>query len=299
MSARYDVIVIGAGLAGLSAAVQAAQIGASVRVLELHELGGRAQSDERRGFTFNRGPHALFNDGEAKDILEKLGVSFTGSTKSLRGAKALYRDELHVLPLSITTILRTDLLEGAHRLSFARIMTTLPTSARAAFILVDVFGESYSSVATHLGRSEASCRQLVHRARAAVRGSDVSSLRPMDSGLLEQLVDALVSGDDDQLITLLSPDVVLTSDGGLHRRAARRPVLGRERVVRFLTNLSRREPEASALVGSVNFGACLYTESTKGPLLLAGSVRGSTIAHINLVMNPDKLQGADQPRLIV
>ena len=184
-------------------------------------------------------------------------------------------------------------------LAFLIVLDRLSPAARAAFILVDVFGESYSSVATHLGRSEASCRQLVHRARAAVRGSDVSSLRPMDSGLLEQLVDALVSGDDDQLITLLSPDVVLTSDGGLHRRAARRPVLGRERVVRFLTNLSRREPEASALVGSVNFGACLYIESTKGPLLLAGSVRGSTIAHINLVMNPDKLQGADQPRLIV
>ena len=183
-------------------------------------------------------------------------------------------------------------------LAFLIVLDQLSPPARAAFILVDVFGESYSSVATHLGRSEASCRQLVHRARAAVRGSDVSSLRPMDSGLLEQLISALVSGDDDQLITLLSPDVVLTSDGGLHRRAARRPVLGRARVVRFLTNLSRREPEASALVGSVNFGACLYIESTKGPLLLAGSVRGSTIAHINLVMNPDKLQGADQPRLI-
>ena len=129
MSARYDVIVIGAGLAGLSAAVQAAQLGASVRVLESHELGGRAQSDERRGFTFNRGPHALFNEGEAKDLLKKLGVPFTGTTKSLRGAKALYRDELHVLPLSPTTILRTDLLESVHRLSFARIMTTLPKSA--------------------------------------------------------------------------------------------------------------------------------------------------------------------------
>jgi len=126
MESRYDVIVIGAGLAGLCAALQAAQLGAQVRVLESHEIGGRAQSDQRRDFIFNRGPHALFNDGEAAKTLRALGLPLSGSAKSLRGAKALFREELHVLPISPTTILRTDLLNATDRISFARVMAGLP-----------------------------------------------------------------------------------------------------------------------------------------------------------------------------
>jgi len=55
-----QVTVVGAGLAGLVAAITAVQEGASVRLLEAHsELGGRARSADGP-FVANFGPHALY-----------------------------------------------------------------------------------------------------------------------------------------------------------------------------------------------------------------------------------------------
>jgi phytoene dehydrogenase-like protein len=67
--ADVDVVVVGGGLAGLTAAATARAAGASVVVLDAHEPGGRAQVTERDGFTFNRGAHALYLGGEAAAVL--------------------------------------------------------------------------------------------------------------------------------------------------------------------------------------------------------------------------------------
>jgi phytoene dehydrogenase-like protein len=80
------VVVIGAGLAGLTAAATAARAGKPVVVVEAHAGGGRARTDERSGYRFNQGPHALYKDGEAWRILRDLGVPHRGHLPSLRGA---------------------------------------------------------------------------------------------------------------------------------------------------------------------------------------------------------------------
>ncbi len=80
------VVVIGAGLAGLTAAATAARAGKSVVVVEAHAGGGRARTDERGGYRFNQGPHALFRGGEAWRILRDLGVPHRGHQPPLGGA---------------------------------------------------------------------------------------------------------------------------------------------------------------------------------------------------------------------
>jgi phytoene dehydrogenase-like protein len=86
---NQSVVVIGAGLAGLTAAATAAKAGSAVVVLEAHNAGGRARTDARSGFRFNQGPHALYKGGEAWRILGELGVKHHGHMPPLRGARAV------------------------------------------------------------------------------------------------------------------------------------------------------------------------------------------------------------------
>ena len=78
MDEMYDVVVVGGGLAGLTAGTVAAGTGARVVVLEAHQPGGRAATAERDGYRLNQGPHALYLGGPAETVLRELGVSYPG-----------------------------------------------------------------------------------------------------------------------------------------------------------------------------------------------------------------------------
>ncbi len=63
--AARKITVIGAGIAGLVAAISCAEEGAKVALIEAHEsIGGRARSTEGP-YKANLGPHALYKDGSS------------------------------------------------------------------------------------------------------------------------------------------------------------------------------------------------------------------------------------------
>jgi len=71
----YDVIVVGGGAAGLSAAAYAARAGRSVALFERQAtLGGVVQSVERGGFVFDMGLRAVFDAGIVLPMLRELGL---------------------------------------------------------------------------------------------------------------------------------------------------------------------------------------------------------------------------------
>lgn len=107
-----------------------------------------------------------------------------------------------------------------------------------------------------------------------------------------RLLGALLAGDIDGCLTHLAPGVVLTSDGGPHRRAARRPVVGADRVLRLIANLFARSVEHVSEIRPVlvNGSAGLYIEHDEGPLVFTCDVDAhGLIHHLWIQTNPAKL----------
>jgi phytoene dehydrogenase-like protein len=126
MRADWDVIVIGAGLAGLAAGATAARAGSATLVLDAHVPGGRARVTHRDGFVFNRGLHALYKGGAGWKVLRSLGIEPQGSPPPLGRYQALAGGELHLLPTTTNSLRRTTLLGRKDKEAFAAFLARLP-----------------------------------------------------------------------------------------------------------------------------------------------------------------------------
>jgi phytoene dehydrogenase-like protein len=119
---HYDVVVIGAGLAGLAAGATAARAGASTLILDRSQPGGRASTDERGRYRFNRGSHALFAGGEAEAVLRRLGVSVPQVPAPVERARGRVGDRVSILPAGPRRLLTTNLLGTRGKLGLGRIL---------------------------------------------------------------------------------------------------------------------------------------------------------------------------------
>ena len=120
-----DVVVVGGGLAGLTAAAFAARSGASVVVLDGHGLGGRARTATVHGFRFNQGPHALYETGEAMAVLRELGVDVPGGAPS-RSIAVIVDGAPQRFPVGPGSMLRTGALSARGKAAAARLLAALP-----------------------------------------------------------------------------------------------------------------------------------------------------------------------------
>lgn len=207
-----------------------------------------------------------------------------------------------VTQLATPSVDPADEAELADSLSFAFLvmLDKLSASERAAFILHDVFGVTFDEVATTLDREPEACRQLASRARRKLRDTaeedDTASTRPAPgsdaSNALGALLGALLIGDVNACLEHLAPGVVLTSDAGPNRRAARRLVVGSDRVLRLVSNLFARDVGLVTEIRpvAVNGAMGLYVEHAEGPLVFTGDAgEDGRIHHIWIQMNPDKV----------
>ena len=126
MRADWDVIVIGAGLAGLAAGATATRAGCRTLVLEAHLPGGRARVAKRDGFVFNRGIHALYQGGAGWVVLRSLGIEPQGSSPPLGRYQALVGGEFHLLPTGPGSLHRTTLLGRKDKLALGALLARLP-----------------------------------------------------------------------------------------------------------------------------------------------------------------------------
>ncbi len=114
--------IVGGGLAGLTAAATAARSGAEVVVLEARtSLGGRARTEERNGFLFNQGAHALYAGGVGISILRELGVTVVGKQPALKGYGQL-RGKVGLMPGTPMDLVRSPLLGVKAKAQLGRLL---------------------------------------------------------------------------------------------------------------------------------------------------------------------------------
>ena len=123
---RFDVVVVGAGLAGLVAGVEAARSGARTVVLDAHPAGGRARTTDRDGYLFNEGPHALYEDGPPDGPPAPVGSGAEWRATVVGRPRRRSAARLHPFPTGPRELARTPLLRPASRVSFGRLMVGLP-----------------------------------------------------------------------------------------------------------------------------------------------------------------------------
>jgi RNA polymerase sigma-70 factor (ECF subfamily) len=197
-------------------------------------------------------------------------------------------------------------------LGFLVVLDSLGPFELVAFLLADVFGEPYSIIAEALGKSEPACRQLVSRARRKVRSArptgGASRPAPASAELLVQLIDSVLADDEERALSLLDPDVVLVSDAGPARRAARHPVVGAKRVRQlmkggwrlfgFKARPSRDELPRARFV-HINSSPSIVLDWPDGPVVITAEAVDGRITSIWVRLNPDKTAALEDPSRII
>jgi RNA polymerase sigma-70 factor (ECF subfamily) len=201
------------------------------------------------------------------------------------------------LPTPLIEDLADDPVERAEEVSVAFLLALqrLSPLERAVFLLRDVFDQDYGKVAETLGRSEPACRQLAARARSHVREARPRfDVREDEAArLVGAFLAAAQSNDLAAISELLAEDAVMITDGGGKRKAALRPLVGREDIVGLISGLISRGhwgPVGEARPARINGypGVIVRDEGGLQTLAFQPGPDGR-IAAIYVVRNPDKL----------
>ncbi|ARF59654.1 RNA polymerase sigma-70 factor [Streptomyces gilvosporeus] len=191
-------------------------------------------------------------------------------------------------------------LDESVGMALMTVLERLTPAERTAFVLHDVFAVPFPEIAEAVGRTPESVRQLASRARKRVRAE--APRRTVDRAEHQRTVEAFLSavmgGDFGALLAVLDPEVVWRSDGGGKVSSARRPVLGRDKVARFVLGLITRSIDPSTTrfaVRDVNgaTGLVYYDTAGRQAGVLAFTVHGGRITEVDAVTNPDKLGHLD------
>jgi RNA polymerase sigma-70 factor (TIGR02957 family) len=182
-------------------------------------------------------------------------------------------------------------------LAFLVLLETLSPEQRAAFLLRDVFDESYDRIAEIVGTSEQNARQLATRARRHVqeRRPRFEASREQQEQLATRFFAAAEEGDLEGLEELLADDVVFRGDGGGKAPAAGRAIHGRTRVARLLIagvrtlarfdGFTTRREEVNGQPGALFLDREDRLISVAILDIAEGQIQG-----VSAIVNPDKLR---------
>jgi RNA polymerase sigma-70 factor (ECF subfamily) len=173
------------------------------------------------------------------------------------------------------------------------VLETLAPTERAVFVLREVFAVEYDEIAAAVDKSPAAVRQIAHRARAHVaarRPRGVVSAAETRAALAA-FQRAVETGDLQQLLDMLAPDVVALGDGGGVKQAVLRPIVGADKVARLVAaGLGRIAATLSLQPAQVNgYPALILQLNGEIDTVLALRIDDGLITGLYAVRNPEKL----------
>ncbi|WP_233176978.1 RNA polymerase sigma-70 factor [Ralstonia sp. ASV6] len=183
-------------------------------------------------------------------------------------------------------------LAGDLSVALLWVLERLSPEERAAFLMRQVFDQDYAEIAALLGKSEAACRQMVHRASDRVQQDrprfDVSDDAHRD--LLERFAEASRTGQRDAIRALLADDAHLVGDGGGKVPSFARIIQNAEQITKIYCELVRAMGNVRYQHARVNGepGLLRYVDE-KLESAQSFVIENGRIVAIYVVRNPDKL----------
>lgn len=242
-------------------------------------------------------PHNINN--EKAYLIRMITNRSLNLSQSARKRREVYVGEW--LPEPDVSSIRQDPAElyAEHEsISYALLVMLEKLSAveRAVFILRESLQYEYGEIAACLQKSETNCRKIFSRAKDKLQ-QERSSL-PVNSVKAEPFVaafmEAAASGNFGKLVTLLTEEAVLISDGGGKVRAAIFAINSRDRVMAFLQGVIPK-----TFLGDAQQIAVVNGQA--GIIIMKGGKPRSVISfqldesrqraqRIFVMLNPDKLK---------
>lgn len=185
-------------------------------------------------------------------------------------------------------------------LAFMHLLEDLAPLERAVFMLREAFDYDYGEIAKIVEKSEANCRQLFSRAKGHLAQREMSEEPAGEKAerVVEQFLQACVSGNMESFLAVLTEDAVMYSDGGGKVRAALKPIRSAEFIGRLYLGIRRRSlAEARVEIVRVNgkVGA-IFRRPDGSAIVTAFAFRGDRIQSVYWASNPDKLRGLVPPK---
>jgi RNA polymerase sigma-70 factor (ECF subfamily) len=189
------------------------------------------------------------------------------------------------------------------RMAAMVVLERLSPPQRVAFVLHEALALPFADIADVLGCSEPAARQHASRARRIVAAADPPPrvATTEQHAVLEKFADAMARADGQALVALLHPDAAWTTDSGGRTKAARRTVVGADKVARLLLGLLAKYGDDMLhgwspveVNGDLGVRSPAFGETSAGVTVVA--VRDGRIAAVYQVVNPEKLTRLPAPR---
>ncbi|GGT62256.1 RNA polymerase sigma24 factor [Streptomyces atratus] len=176
------------------------------------------------------------------------------------------------------------------------VLETLGPTERAVFVLREVFDMPYGEIAEAIGKSAAAVRQIARRSRehVAARRPRVPVSRSEQQVVVDRFLFALRTGQLQELLDVMAPDVVMIADGGGVVAAAPAPIHGVEPVAKLLARANRVVAGFDATAVWLNGAPAGRIEFDGEPAAVSLVVENGRVTRIYVVRNPRKLTRLDE-----